>query len=288
MSRSQRNATISGMLLVIVAMFWMVVRHMLWQPGQLSAARDRELTQRIASLEAENRGLRLKVQTLSEALAAPSAVPANGNSSSPVAMPSMAPRRAPSATSRPPGAEASASDPDDAPPQSTRRVGLVQKFLTLTPTESAKLEEYFRDHEGNGMPEILAEGIEKALGKEQADSYRDRVRDSFRKAEDEENEKEVLFLSRKLALTGEQEDALRAATREAAALGADSNVPHGGSGPSSVQQYLEALKARRSLIDQRMQAILSAEQLQAYLEYQATSAEKDLELLHGPATPVQK
>ena len=111
-------------------------------------------------------------------------------------------------------------------------------------------------------------------------------RSAFERAADEEDEKEVLLLSRRLGLTAEQEQSVADIYRQAAETFAkeeqemprDANTPAAG---QQLQRYLETVKKRRQFIDDRVKPLLSQEQFRAYSEFQAQSAEQDMQLWHG-------
>lgn len=135
------------------------------------------------------------------------------------------------------------------------------------------------------------ETLEAIVGDESARYYRDQMKQAFDRAQQEEQEKDVLLLARKLSLTPEQEGQLRDVVRGVEAqvreeLKAQNPTTSRARGGQSMQQRMQALLAenslRKKILDERVKPVLTAEQYQMYLEQQAESASSDLEVWHSP------
>lgn len=156
------------------------------------------------------------------------------------------------------------------------RVGIAKRFLNLDEDASqrlgARLENLqSQNTEGDGPPgSLLAKAIEEEFGQEQADFFRNQMAMSFQRNQDEEDEKDVLLLSKRIGLNAEQEETIRSIYREAASQFRFQNP----------REYFLALRNRRELITQRLKGVLSPEQLEKYSQVQSQSAEEDLQIWH--------
>lgn len=197
------------------------------------------------------------------------------------------------------------------------RISAIEKFVQLTPEQRERLKAKFAaeidaeqesavdPESGDDTHEPAAEGesppvaaepvppetesLEAILGDESAKYYRDQMKQAFDRAAQEEQEKNVLLLSRKLSLTTEQEGQIRdivrgVETQVSEEMKADQRAAKKGG--SSMQKRMQTMLAenalRKKLLDERMKTVLTAEQYQMYLQQQAESANADLEVWHSP------
>lgn len=87
------------------------------------------------------------------------------------------------------------------------RISAIEKFVPLSDEQKERLrEKYTKERAGEGEG---AESLEDILGAESAAFYRERVQAAFKKVQDEEVEREVVWLSRTLSLSKEQEGSVR-------------------------------------------------------------------------------
>jgi hypothetical protein len=117
------------------------------------------------------------------------------------------------------------------------------------------------------------------------------VKRAFTKAEEEAQEKEVLFLSRRLSLSLAQEAQLRSAmerAEEAVRLEQSSAKP----APPMMEDRLRAMvdeqKRRQEALNRELEQIFSPEQYQLYLDYETDSSNRDFQVWHeAPAEKPQ-
>ena len=202
-------------------------------------------------------------------------------------------RLASTTVSRPPDATVAASHgaPDDGAPSSSNdalswKISAIEKFVPLTAEQKERLrEKYERESEARTIgDEVQAESLEEILGPENASYYREQVQAAFKRVQDEEIERESVWLSRKLGLSEEQESSMRQVfERVESALGATGHAPNSGLNPQERVRAMIAENRRRSdLRSAELSRILTPEQLQAYARIEAESSASDVEVFHDP------
>jgi hypothetical protein len=168
------------------------------------------------------------------------------------------------------------------------RISAIEKFVSLSDEQksrlSAKFEEEQRAKAAN--EESQSESLEEILGQENATFYRNQVKAAFQRIESEENEKEVVWLSRQLSLSDSQEQSMRSVFNTVEqTINAEFGSTHDSS-PSSPQERVKRMiaenKRRAELRAEQMRSVLSPEQYQAYLRSQAESSASDVEVFHDP------
>lgn len=161
------------------------------------------------------------------------------------------------------------------------RISAIEKFVPLSDIQREKLKAKFSADAGD-----TTETLEDILGKESAEYYRSEMGRAFQKAKEEDEEKEVLFMSRQLGLSEEQEARVRVAmTRaeeevEAASKGADSNAK---GMESRLRAMMNETKARQDALNRLLAEILTPEQYRRYLEQEAASSASDFQVFHEPS-----
>ena len=129
----------------------------------------------------------------------------------------------------------------------------------------------FRSREAESGDEAGAESLEEILGQENADYYRQQVKSAFQRVQDQETEKEVVWMARQLSLSADQERAVRGIY-----AGVEHQVrqefgaqQHGGT-PRSAQERVKLMilesRRRTELRNTQMKAVLSPEQYEAFLK----------------------
>ena len=166
------------------------------------------------------------------------------------------------------------------------RVSAIEKFVPLTAGQRDRLSEKFRREAESGN-EAETESLEEILGQENADYYRQQVKSAFQRVQDQETEKEVVWMGRQLSLSADQERAVRGIY-----AGVEQQVrqefgaqQHGGA-PRSAQERVKLMilesRRRTELRNTQMKAVLSPEQYEAFLKNEAESASADVEVFHDP------
>jgi signal recognition particle GTPase len=168
------------------------------------------------------------------------------------------------------------------------RISAIEKFVPLSEEQrsrlSAKFEEEQRAKAAGEEPH--SEALEEILGQENASFYRNQVKAAFQRMESEENEKEVVWLSRQLTLSDVQEQSMRSVFSSVEQTiereqGATQNMA-AGSPQERVKRMIAENKRRSELRAEQLKPILSPEQYQAYLRSQAESSASDVEVFHDP------
>lgn len=167
------------------------------------------------------------------------------------------------------------------------RVSAIEKFVPLTEDQRNRLTEKFTADADSARAGDTpnSESLDDILGVESAQFYRQQVQAAFARAHDQEIEREVVWLSRQLSLTAEQETAVRQAMTRIEQQLQSGKPPHGAgsSDPQHrVQAMIEESKARRELTNAEFSKVLTPEQYQAYLRSEAESVDSDVEIFHDP------
>jgi hypothetical protein len=184
-----------------------------------------------------------------------------------------------------------ASEPPDPEAQKraiTWRVSAIEKFVPLSDEQRQQLTEKFKE-EQNAQEEgreSEAEPLEAIIGAESADVYRQQVKAAFERVQNEELDKEVVWMSRKLALSAQQEQAMRTAFASVESeIDSEFGGQHGGDNSSPqarVTRMIAENKKRVQLRAEALKKVLSPEQYTAYAETEAQSAASDMEVFHDP------
>lgn len=194
---------------------------------------------------------------------------------------------------RPPGAAVipSYEEHDDPAPSPANdalswKISAIEKFVPLAPEQKERLRERYEresDAQAHGT-EVEVESLEEILGPENASYYRAQVQAAFKRVQDEEIERESVWLSRKLGLSQEQETSMRQVfERVEAELGTTGHTSNSAKNPQERVRAMIAENRRRSeLRIAELSRILTPEQLQVYARLEAESSASDVEVFHDP------
>lgn len=177
--------------------------------------------------------------------------------------------------------------PTSAPAKPDRiawRISAIEKFVPLNAEQRARLQVKF-EREAAGEPtDAASESLEAILGEESARFYRAQVNEAFKRARDEEVDREVVWLGRQLALSPDQEQRVKVAFDEvevAVDTGALPESVNAATGAERVKAMIAENRRREELRAARLKEILSADQFTAYSRVRADSTSSDLEVFHG-------
>jgi hypothetical protein len=179
------------------------------------------------------------------------------------------------------------SDQDTHNDAAAWRISAIEKFVPLTEEQKARLRRSY-NHQGEDTYEdgTPVESLDDILGSESATVYRQQVRQAFTKMQDEEIEKEVVWLSRQLNLAPEVEAAMHRAYNDVEQQLRDERQQEStGDAAHSRQQRVQEMvsenKRREQLLLERLRTVLSPDQYQGYVRIQSESASADMEVFHG-------
>ena len=175
--------------------------------------------------------------------------------------------------------EATASEKQKAPTTASQwRISAIERFIPLSEEQRNRLEESYRVKESGGDGETL----EEIVGAENAAFYREQVANAFRKVEEQELEKEVVFTARKLGLSDAQEVTLREifSSIEAEIDRESGNAQKGNTPSERVAQMVAESKRRTQLRAERVKETLSPQQYEQFLKDQAESPESNMQVFH--------
>jgi hypothetical protein len=166
------------------------------------------------------------------------------------------------------------------------RVSAIEKFIPISEEQKARLEEKFKEEHAARQEnrESKAEALEDIVGQEQATTYRQQVQAAFERAQNQELEKEALWISRKLSLSPEQEQSMRTVFSSVESQ-IDKEFGDGQHGVAlSAQQRVARMvaenKRRLQLRSEALKPVLQPEQYAAYLQEESQSAASDVEIFH--------
>jgi hypothetical protein len=166
------------------------------------------------------------------------------------------------------------------------KVSAIERFVPLSDEQRQRLREKFEKEE-DALPgeEPGSESLEDIVGEENARFYHQQVKAAFQRVQEEEIDREVVWLSRQLVLTQEQERSMRAVFEVVEKQLAEEVAGDDRRGPRSPQQRVQAMIAenrkRTELRNEQLKPVLSPEQYEAYVRTQAESSAADVELFHN-------
>ena len=165
------------------------------------------------------------------------------------------------------------------------RISSIEKFVPLTDDQKERLESKYAEERQALVEEREsdAESLDDILGLESAETYRNQVKAAFERVQNEELEKEVVWASRKLSLSEEQERSLQAAFADVEmALKAEFGALMVAvqSPAERVTLMIRENQKRRELRAELVREMLSAEQYKDFLALEAQSASADMEIFH--------
>jgi hypothetical protein len=181
--------------------------------------------------------------------------------------------------------KASEAGEPSAPSDALRwKVSAIEKFVPLNDEQRQRLREKF-DRESSAPPgeESGAESLEDIVGAENARFYREQVKAAFKRVQDEEIDREVVWLSRQLALSPDQERSMRSVFEVIERRLNDEGTEggeHGGSPQERVKTMVSENRRRNELRNEELKSVLSPEQYEAYLRTNAESSAADVEIFH--------
>jgi hypothetical protein len=166
------------------------------------------------------------------------------------------------------------------------RVSAIEKFVPLDPDQKERLrDKYERESTAaaNGE-EVETESLEDIIGSENASYYREQVQAAFKRVQNEEIDRESVWLTRKLGLSPDQESSVRQIFERVESEVTQSKLTGHSSGtPQDRVRALIAENQRRSeLRKEELSRILTPEQLRAYAQLEAESSASDVEVFHDP------
>jgi len=177
-------------------------------------------------------------------------------------------------------------DPSQAETAVSWRVSAIEKFVPLSDQQKERLKTKFNEEReaASAGRESQAESLEDIIGADQAATYRQGVQAAFDRVENEELEKETVWVARKVGLNAEQEARMRDVFSSVEKT-IDSEFSDQGHGTSlnpreRVTRMIAENKRRVQLRADALKGVLSNEQYQEYLKLEAQSAASDVEVFH--------
>jgi hypothetical protein len=166
------------------------------------------------------------------------------------------------------------------------RVSAIEKFVPLSEEQKERLQDKFKEEQDARQEnrESNAERLEDIIGEEQAVTYRQQVQAAFERAQNQELDKEAVWISRKLSLSSEQEQSMRTVFSEVESQ-IEKEFGDGQHGVAlSAQQRVARMvaenKRRLQLRSEALKRVLQPDQYSAYLQEESQSAASDVEVFH--------
>lgn len=168
------------------------------------------------------------------------------------------------------------------------RVSAVEKFILLSEAQRDRLEQkYWEEQQAKQEGrESEAESLSEIVGEENASLYRQQVQDAFQRVQSEELEKEIVWVSRKLTLSEDQEQSMQSGfvDIETALRAEFAPMINSASSPAQrVMAMIQENKKRRDLRAEFTKNILTLEQYKDFLALEAQSSSADMEVFHDPS-----
>lgn len=267
---------LSGAILVGVGFALGIICNRFLAPSPSVEEKPREAE--IAGIEDRNdefAAAKVKIAALEGEIARLKATATRADSAGATPVPPSAPTESPNEPDRTGREEA------PSPNRTAWRISAIEKFVPLSEEQRQRLTVKFeRDAQG----EEASESLEDILGTESAAFYRTQVKAAFERARNEAVDREIVWLGRQLALNAQQERDIKAAF-DAVELELDTNeLPDSvkaTTGEERVKAMIAENKRREELRQERLKAILTPDQLIAYMRVQAESSQSDIEVFHG-------
>lgn len=159
------------------------------------------------------------------------------------------------------------------------KVSAIAKFVPLTEEQKERLRDKYA-HEKQGEGE--AETLDDILGAESAKYYREQVQAAFKRVQDEEVEREVVWLSRKLSLSAEQEASIKTifSNVEDEVSNEASHASSSSTPQDRVKKMIAENRRRTELKNEQLKQVLTPDQFRSYLQSEAESSSADVEVFH--------
>ena len=170
------------------------------------------------------------------------------------------------------------------------RVSAIEKFVPLSEDQKHRLSEKFMEEGRSSDGEADTESLDDILGEEIASYYRQQVKSAFQRVQDEETEREVVWVSRQLSLSPAQEKAVRDVYNrvEQQVRREQQQGPTHGEAPKSpqdrVKQMVRESRLRNELRSSMLKDVLTSDQYQAYMRSESESAASEMEVFHDPGS----
>jgi hypothetical protein len=166
------------------------------------------------------------------------------------------------------------------------KVSAIEKFVPLNDEQRQKLRDKFEREAGVPSGENPGtESLEEIIGEDNARFYRQQVKAAFERVQEEEIDREIVWLSRQLALSQDQEAAVRSVfevvERQIDEEGAVDEQNVARSPGERVKAMVAENRKRTEFRNEQLKPVLSGEQYEAYLRTQAESSASDVELFHN-------
>lgn len=166
------------------------------------------------------------------------------------------------------------------------RVSAIEKFVPLSDAQRERLRRSFQLQSEGGDGAAEAETLEQVIGEENARFYRQQVANAFRKYQDEQVERDVVWLTRQLGLSSQQERDVQGVFASIEEELSGGGHPGGGRGGSTTSvtgfsAVVSESRRRSELRAERLKPVLTPEQYQAYLRQEAESSSADVQVFHG-------
>ena len=158
------------------------------------------------------------------------------------------------------------------------RISAIEKFVPLTDEQKERLSKKFQSDSNE-----TAESLDDILGHENAEYYRNEMGKAFQRAKEEDEEKDVLLLSRQLNLSEEQESRVRIAIKQAEVEVSTAMRSQGAASKdmeSRLQTMMKENQLRQEALRKQLAVIFSEEQYRRYLENEAASGASDFQVWH--------
>lgn len=170
------------------------------------------------------------------------------------------------------------------------RVGAIAKFVTLTDEQRERLRQKYTRMAINQKAGLAddTESLETIIGEQNASFFRQQAASAFQKSREQELDREIFYLSRKLAFTSSQEIRLRelmAQVEEESQkkFSAEKSSPDYAQDASfRVRLMMQENQFKSEWLASQLKETLTSDQYQAYLQEEADSSGAELSVWHAP------
>lgn len=160
------------------------------------------------------------------------------------------------------------------------RLSAIEKLVPLSDDQKKELRNKFSKR--NNDPLTPQRTVDEILGKESAAIYAEAKSRARARVKSEGLEKDVLYISRRLGLSPQDEEHLRESVFIVDAQIEEQKEKDPVASPyAGFSKYIELERLRRDLLQKQLQQFLDAQKYEEYLKLQAESADVEIEMWHG-------
>lgn len=170
------------------------------------------------------------------------------------------------------------------------RISAIGKFVQLNDEQRERLRQKYTNDaiaKKSGSPSN-SESLATIIGEQNSQFYQQQVASAFERSQQQELDRDIFYLSRKLAFTASQEQRMRQLLEEVETAAQqhfqqEKKSPEYGQDPSfRVKLMMQENQFKSEWLAGQLKETLTSDQYQAYLQEEAESSNAELGIWHAP------